>query len=368
MSIEVINMKVDQISGTRLGILLFLVVAGCDIEVNAQQLTSFWNEGFRSHATVIGDGRSLGKNWHGIRDEGGAQTNPFVEFGVTRTVPLYLYRNKEGRARSLATPGGISRAIDEGFTNQGVIAHVWIEPPRFLQARSLRQYIHPATGDYFLVSSPASEREALAAGYRFLRNEGYSFAGAPLEFSLAYLRFPWSTKATGESVEPPDLSWGRLLAGDPQHDEFTTELGRPNSHLRQDRFSLTIEDGEPGFITFTLELSPDATWLKRLIVAPRSSNQLHSNHLGVTPVATIDVEGAERRQSMRLPVTDLIGMSLWFAKSGLQTGPVTKHELSDLTAMSGRRITFRWLRDNEGGNELASLGWQSFTERLLRAI
>ena len=353
----------DQKCAERFLILLFLVLVVSETSVKAQQLTSFWNDMLRSHATVVGDGRSLGKNWVGIRDEVGAQTNPFVEFGVTRTVPLYLYRDKEGRSRSLATPGGISRAIDDGFTSQGVIAHVWIEPPRFLQARSLRQYVHPATNDYFLVSSPQSEREALAAGYRFLRNEGYTFAWTPLEFSFAYLRFPWSRKPVGESIEPPDLSWGRLLAGDPQNDGFTLSVsGGTNFNLRQDRFSLTIEDGEPGFITFTLVLSPDATWRKRLTVAPRAGNQ--SISFSDSPVATIDIEGAERSQSIRLPVTDLIGRSLWLAKSGVQTGPNIVHELSDLTAMSGRRVTFRWLRDNEGGNENAALGWESFTERL----
>ena len=69
----------DQKCAVRFLILLFLVLVVSETSAKAQQLTSFWNDVLRSHATVVGDGCSLGKNWGRIRDEVGTQTNPFVE-------------------------------------------------------------------------------------------------------------------------------------------------------------------------------------------------------------------------------------------------------------------------------------------------
>ena len=113
------------------------------------------------------------------RQEAWTLADPYVEYGVTRTVPLWLYFSGHiSDHRTISRPDSIAAAEAAGYVRRELVGHVFPYEPRFA-AQPLRQYWNASREDSFLLATPVSEQAALADGYSLIGVEGWAADHVP---------------------------------------------------------------------------------------------------------------------------------------------------------------------------------------------
>lgn len=320
-------------------------------------LLRFWKADVGDNATLT----SPPAGYVQVGREAFVLPRPWVEFGVTRTVPLKVYYSQaRGDHITLATAETEAAARAAGYTFLGEIGHVWPVEPRHY-ARALKQYWSPQREDNILVGSVEGERAAIAAGYVFVRVEGW--AGPQPQFH------PWpggiertdpinrvfdaDYSGLGLGFDVELISWGRLRAGDTLRDMHGEHGGIiTNQNTYRDVIHVTEEPIEPGQIEFVLELGTGVSWWKEMALLRRD----------LSVVEAREAEGDRRRVSMRFRARDIAGHVLRLSKAKSLGERVPQYALVDLTAKTGRRVTFRWLQDDADRGR-RSLALQMFHDR-----
>lgn len=74
-------------------------------------------------------------------------------------------------SRATRSPWGEPGILAAGYTEQGVVGYVY--PSQMKGTKPLKLFWSPARQDNITVSSQQGQMDAQAAGYTFVRNEGY---------------------------------------------------------------------------------------------------------------------------------------------------------------------------------------------------
>jgi hypothetical protein len=206
------------LDGVPSGVLSFWDVWGVQIAYGARygglkQLASAWNASRTDYSTVAAVDRptmdSNGYKW--LYSEGW-----IFDRQAPQTVPLQLYWNASRNDYfTTATADGINSAIGAGYTFVRTEGYVYQAPlPEGTIYHALNLYWNAASQDNFTTANDKAQTAALAAGYIFVRTEGYILDDGNAHFDQTWrLSGPHDTVSIDLRANPPlaALSFGMQL-------------------------------------------------------------------------------------------------------------------------------------------------------------